>query len=173
MSEEDLLQCYQSCATDLGRQELYTKKNKNKSNVKGDTITASAEACAAEYCGGATRSIEEETCTNTCYEKFGHDAAKAINKAIDKAIDDEVKKCESKCDKDADDYDSCKNKCKRTRLSISDKNVAKEVTKKVQKPVSNVDDCLAVCLAPAADEEEFFGDSEDYDYETVKTLKIA
>jgi hypothetical protein len=30
----------------------------------------------------------------------------------------------------------------------------KEVTKKVKKPVSNVDDCLAVCVLPAADEEE-------------------
>lgn len=90
MSDDERLQCYQLCATDLGREQLDIKKNKNKSNVKGDKIAASAEDCAAVHCGGTTRSVEEVTCTNTCYEDFGKEAAKVTNKAIDKAIDDEV-----------------------------------------------------------------------------------
>jgi hypothetical protein len=90
MSPEEKLVCLQACATDVGREELDIKKNKSKGNVKGDKITTSAETCAEEHCGGATRSIEEKTCTDSCYVRFGKDAAKAINKAIDKAVDDEV-----------------------------------------------------------------------------------
>ena len=90
MSDEEKILCLQACATDLGREQLDIKKNKSKGNVKGDKITTSAEACAAEHCGGTTRSVEEVTCANTCYEDFGKEAAKVTNKAIDKAIDDEV-----------------------------------------------------------------------------------
>ena len=92
MTDDERLLCYQSCATKDGRAALDLKKknNKSKGNVKGNKIAATAEECAAAHCGGTTRSFEEETCTNTCYEDFGKEAAKATNKAYDKAVDDAV-----------------------------------------------------------------------------------
>jgi len=106
---ESQADCHKSCATLEGRKAKDFKKSK---------VTESAEACAAEHCGGTTRSFEEKTCTNTCYKKFGKD----VQKTVEKAIDDCEDKCEKSCS--SSDEDDCKKKCDKECASGSvDKSV--------------------------------------------------